>query len=192
MSRTESLNLAVAVPADQWAYFQRRLIYLEMLVLRLAREADNFDEWMSAADLAALALPGLPLTRAGIVRKAGTKRWRCKRQKGLATVYHVTSLPARAFDALMSKMLNVPDIDQCRECDIDAISAPVPPKTAVAAPPWVLPLMRLYRGEAAGDIAAAWRSLPNHMPAGMEMPTIDQAAVTLYDLGLADKIAPRH
>jgi hypothetical protein len=190
MSRSMSLDLAVAVSADEWAYVRRRLVFLQMIVLRYAREADGFDEWISAVDLAALALPGLPLTRAGIVRKARVQRWRCRREQGKTAAYHVSSLPARAFDALISRMLDVPDIDCCRECDIDAISAAPRQTSGVAAPPWVLPLMRLYRGEAGGDIARAWSALPRHVPAGVELSTIDQAAVTLYDLGLAEKLVP--
>jgi len=191
MNLSQPLDLAVSVPADQWAYMHRRAVFLEMLVLRLSRDSVGFQEWVSAADLAALSLPGLPLTRAAIVRRAGAARWRCRRRRGAPTLYHVTSLPSRAFDALISRMLDMPDIDQFHECDIDAVSEPVPSTAAVAAPPWVLPLMRLYRGVAGGDIARAWQALPGNVPEGMELPSIDEAAVTLYELGLAAKIMPQ-
>lgn len=52
-------------------------------------------------------------------------------------------------------------------------------------PPWVLPLVRLMRGPAGGDLARAWAELPRVLPAGIAPPSVDDAAIMLLQLGLA-------
>lgn len=52
-------------------------------------------------------------------------------------------------------------------------------------PVWLLPFWRLVRGEAQGDYAKAWKELPNHLPKGVECPSIFAAAAIITDHGLA-------
>lgn len=186
---TATFDLAVHVPADDWAYCQRRLAWLETLLLRLVRDHENIQEWYDAAELAALRLPGLPASAAAIARKAGAHDWQRRRaSRGRRWLYHVASLPPRAFDALIARILDLPEPD--------AAIGPVPglppaPRDPVAdaeadiAPPWVLPLVRLMKGEARGDLGAAWLRLPHHVPQGTLLPTARQAAEVLVRLGLA-------
>lgn len=51
-------------------------------------------------------------------------------------------------------------------------------------PVWLLPFWRLVRGEARGCFRQAWISLPNHLPRGMERPSVEDMAAALYDHGL--------
>lgn len=64
-----SLDLTINVPADEWAYCQRRLIYLETLLLRLVRDRRNIQEWYDAEELASLRLPGLPGNSRAVARR---------------------------------------------------------------------------------------------------------------------------
>lgn len=185
------LNLAVHVAADEWAFCQRRLVYLETLLVSIVRHRSNIQEWYDAEHLASLRLPGLPTDTGAVTRKANVARWR-SRKVGKYKVYHVTSLPARAFDALIARILDLPEMDL--EAPLPSLPAAAVPVLADAstpntAPAWVLPLMRLMRGPAKGDIAVAWRDLPAHLPRGTVLPTPDEAALILVDLGLSEKLA---
>ena len=53
-----NLDLTVTVPAADWAYSQRRLKYLETLLLRVVRDRKGLQEWFTAAELAGMVLPG--------------------------------------------------------------------------------------------------------------------------------------
>lgn len=187
MFQSDSLDLTIQVPADEWAYAQRRNAYLEALLLRVVRERAHIQEWYDAAELAALHLPGLPASRAGVARKASTGHWQSQRVlRGgrWRNVYHVASLPSRAFDALIARILDMPDL----EADIGALPdlrAPAMARPAAEnmAPPWVLPLMRLLKDNC--DLGEAWDALPDHLPDGVAVPTIEEAAETLVRFGLA-------
>ena len=78
----DELNLTVAVPAVEWAYLHRRLAFLEVVVIRVAREDAQAREWFSAAQLKALRLPGLPASRNGITAKATREDWERRNAKG--------------------------------------------------------------------------------------------------------------
>jgi len=187
------LDLTVHVAADEWAYCQRRVTYLEALLLRVVRERKNIQEWYDAAELAALRLPGLPASHAAVTRKARAGRWP-SRKEGRYSLYHVTNLPARAFDALIGRILDLPEPDEFDGgMPLPALepAAKLPERTAaeLSAPLWVLPLMTLMRGEAKGSLSAAWQALPAVMPRGTILPTVDEAAEVLVELGLADKVA---
>jgi hypothetical protein len=195
MSNTQSLELTINVPADEWAYCHRRLTYLETLLLRVVRDADDIQEWYTSFELADQQLPGLPVSAAAITRKAKAAGWQSRPyvEGGKRRLeYHVTSLPARAFDTLIARILDMPELDGEEIATLPALPA-VPkadaPQPAVTAPAWVLPLMRLVKGEAAGDLGRAWRSLPEHVPAGTPLPSVDEAASVLIELGLADRLA---
>lgn len=186
-----SLDLTINVPADEWAFCQRRLTYLETLLLRLVRDRRSIQEWYDAEELAALRLPGLPGTGRAVARKATAARWHRRWSDGgqRRYVYHVTSLPARAFDALIARILDLPEMAIENETISFSIAdtACAPPEPAAidptTAPAWVLPLMRLLRGSG-GDLGVAWRELPEHLPRGVALPTTEEAAMVLVSLGL--------
>lgn len=194
----EGFSLTVQVPAEDWAYLSRRAAYLEAVLIHVLRDRSRIQEWYDAAELAALRLPGLPATKAGITRSAGRTGWRRREATGVGGrryQYHYASLPARAFDALIGRILDVagmpPDDAAPPAGTGPAMPAmpPVPESPARAeddntAPPWVLPFMRLLKGAAHGDITAAWNALPGHLPPGVALPTRDEAAETILRLGL--------
>ena len=187
---TDELPLTVQVPADDWAYCQRRLTWLETLLLRVVRDRGRMQEWYDAGELAALRLPGLPPSRSGISQKAAREAWprqKVNGHRGPRVAFHVSALPARAFDALIARMLDLPPLagDTGDLFDLPAQPEPPAPLPPNAAPPWVLPLMRILRGDAQGDLARAWRALPGHLPAGTALPDVQEAAKVLVTLGLA-------
>ena len=180
---SDDLFLTVQVPADEWAYNQRRLAYLEALLLRIVRDHNAMQEWYDGTELVALQLPGLPQSRQGIAQKAKRENWP-RRHVGTRVAFHVTALPARAFDALISRILDLPPLDSDMD---DLFVLPVPPVPECplpqnAAPPWVLPLMRLMRTE--GDWGRAWRALPDHLGEGIALPDVQEAARILVTLKL--------
>lgn len=186
--------LMVHVPADEWAYLRRRVTYLEAVLVQVLHDRGRVQEWYGAAEIAAMRLPGLPGTKAGITMHATRAGW-VRRQRavrgGTRFEYHFASLPARAFDSLIGRILDVPlpggdqDDDAAELAFPEIEPGPAPePELENTAPPWVLPFMRLLRGGAAGDITAAWRALPSHLPPGVELPTQEEAAETIVRLGL--------
>lgn len=182
--------LTVPVPVEEFSYMERRLKYLEAMLIRVVRDKRNIQEWFAAPELAAKRLNGLPTTPEAVSRKARQEGWRYRRAKFRNTwfnSYHVTSLPARAFDDLLSRILALPGIDVLVPVlpDIPDMPAPLKPEAENTAPPWVLPLMRILKTEAAGDIAEAWSLLPERLPPGVPLPTVEEAAKVLVELGLA-------
>lgn len=178
---TDELLLTVHVPADEYAFMQRRIAYLETLVLRIVRDRGAFPEWLDAGELAGLQLPGLPASRVGISQKAGREGWKRRVGKGRRVFFHVSSLPARAFDDLIARILDLPELEAETN---DLFTLPTPPAPEIMAenttPAWVLPLMRLIRQE--GDLAKAWRALPDCLPAGVALPNVEDAAKMLVKL----------
>ena len=185
----DGFDLTVSVPASEWAYNQRRTTYLEALLLHVIRDGWRIQEWFSAADLAAKGLPGLPRTAEAISRKAGKEDWRRRKVKVSGTwrfFYHVSSIPARTFDELISRILALPKIDEM------AASVPNLPDAEPArnaeientAPPWVLPLMRILKTETQGDLGEAWEILPERLPPNVALPSVEEAAKVLVRLGL--------
>ena len=181
---TQEFDLTVQVPASEWAYAQRRARWLATLLLRVVRDRAELCEWYGAADLEALRLPGLPPSRQGIARKAAKEGWR-RKPRGQSLTYHVSSLPPRAFDALLSRIIDLPEIDTDTDGLFDLPAMPPPPDLPEnTAPQWVLPLMRLMKGEARGDLGRAWRELPEHLPDGVILPDVREAAKVLASLRL--------
>jgi hypothetical protein len=180
----------VHVSADDWAFTRRRATYLEAVLTQVLRSRERIQEWYTAADLAELRLPGLPGTKAGITRLAAASEWRRREQRGRGGVrfeYHCTSLPERAFEALISMILDCPEAvpeDFDAPAVPEIVPPPPPPLPENTAPPWVLPFMRLFKGGAQGDIGAAWRALPAYLPPGIAMPTEEEAAEAIVRLGL--------
>lgn len=58
---------------------------------------------------------------------------------------------------------------------------------ATVFPTWIMPLLRLLRGEAGGDLGRAWGMLPARLPAGAALPTVAEAARQIVRLGLAER-----
>ncbi len=123
-------------------------------------------------------------------RKATTGKWP-RRPAGITSrngyLYHVSVLPARAFDALITRILDLPEIEAQTDNLFDLPSPPAPnePTPENTAPAWVLPLMRLMKGEAQGNLGKAWQALPEHLPRGTALPSVKEAAQILINLGLA-------
>lgn len=180
---TDDLFLTVQVPAEDWAYNQRRLVYLETLLLRIVRDRGAMQDWMDAAELAARRLPGLPPSRVGISQKARHESWP-RQRSGKRLSFHVSALPARAFDALIARILDLPPLESDTD-DLFALPVPPVPEGPLpenAAPAWVLPLMRLMKSE--GDWGRAWRALPDHLGEGIALPDVKEAARILVALKL--------
>lgn len=182
----QEFDLTVQVPASEWAYAQRRARWLATLLLRVVRDRAELCEWYGAADLEALRLPGLPPSRQGIARKAAKEGWR-RKPRGQSLTYYVSSLPPRAFDVLLSRIIDLPEIDTDTGGLFDLPAMPPPPDLPEnTAPQWVLPLMRLMKGKARGDLGRAWRELPLHVPTGTTLPPVEEAARVLVRLGLVE------
>lgn len=105
-----TLDLTVTVEIEEWSYIKRRLGYLEALLLRILREESAIQEWFSAAELEAMRLPGLPPSLRGIARKATAENWPSI-WRNRKYHYHVSALPARAYDALIARLIDLPPLD---------------------------------------------------------------------------------
>ncbi|MBW8445996.1 MAG: hypothetical protein K0M49_10240 [Arenimonas sp.] len=188
-----SFDLTVSVPADEWAYMKRRVVYLEAALLRIVRDGEKMREWFAAAELAGLLLPGLPSSIDGVARKASKEGWMRRKTKAGSRwmhVYHVTALPKRAFDALIARLLDLPDIDETAPL-VDVLPPMPRPQQIEAdtnmAPPWVLPLMRIMKTETAGNLSEAWQRLPERLPPDVALPSVEEAASILVQFGIAGK-----
>jgi len=191
---TDDLNglpLTVSVPATEWAYIKRRVRYLEAVMLQVLRDRARVREWFCAAELAALRLPGLPRSKAGVTRLATAHDWRRRivtGRGGERYEYHVASLPPRAFDALVELIVDaLPTRDQAPAPALPQ-AAPQTPRPAAEddpAPAWLLPLMRLVKGGASGTLADICKALPEVLPAGVAQPTPEEVAEALRRLGFA-------
>ena len=112
-----------------------------------------------------------------------------KCQGGERHVYHFSSLPQRAFEALLTRVLDAsPPAGE--HGHVPAIAAPLPRPVRVdapnATPPWVLPLMRIVRRQGAHpSISRALQQLPKALPAGVACPSHDEAMQVLRGLGVA-------
>lgn len=139
-----------------------------------------------------MRLPGLPASPNGIRTRASSENWRRRKARSgghWLFVYHVSSLPARAFDTMIARIADLPPIDSVVPI-ADLLPPPPDPPPAPddetnMAPPWVLPLMRIMRRETNGDLTAAWEMLPERLPPTVSLPSIDEAAHVLVALGLA-------
>lgn len=187
---SSGLDLTVSVPAEEWAYLRRRATYLEALLMRFVRDNTGMREWFPAAELAGMLLPGLPTTPEAVTRRASQEKWAKRKTRAYGrwfTVYHVYSLPKRAFDALVARLLDLPSIDDTTPLENVLPHDPTqaPKATAPnAAPPWVLPLMRIMKRETDGNLREAWRRLPEQLPPDVALPDVEEAATILVNLGI--------
>lgn len=188
---TDELTLMVHVPAEEWAFAKRRLLYLESVLAQFLRNRGDLREWYDAATLARLRLRGMPTSKAAITRKATEQGWLRRTvtaRGGLRHQYHYSSFPERSFDDLISRILSVSAAHVDMPSSSPELPADPPPRAEAqpdnTEPPWVLPFMRLLKGGAKGDIRAAWRALPKCVPPGVVLPTAKEAAETILRLGL--------
>ncbi|MBF0334561.1 MAG: hypothetical protein HQL40_13095 [Alphaproteobacteria bacterium] len=188
----DELDLVVSIPAPELAHLQRRVLYLEAVLIQVLREGNRVKEWFSAAELLAMRLPGLPTTRAGLTRLAGAERWPRRRgeYRGRTMhLYHFSGLPRRAFDTLIDRVIGA-GADEIDAADVAPALAPPPaplpaPAANSASPPWLLPLMRMIRTEAPATVREAIAILPEYLPAGISPPSMDEVLPTLRRLGLS-------
>ncbi|MCF8474603.1 MAG: Mu transposase C-terminal domain-containing protein [Emcibacter sp.] len=69
-------------------------------------------DWLSAAELSALALPGVGKRRDGVLQKAQKEGWRSRLMPGAGDMYyefHIRSLPREALEAYAERLLG-PDV----------------------------------------------------------------------------------
>lgn len=189
------LELVAAVPVAELARLRRRIAFLEAALVQLLRDDGGLKEWFSAAELAALRLPGLPASRGGIARVARDQRWETRQERGRGgdhKLYHFAALPRRAFAAFIDRVLRGGDPADAEAPaamapvagDFPALAAPAPvPAPAVnATPAWVLPLLRLLR-TGGGPLEHALAELPRYLTPGVPCPTLDDARAVLAQIG---------
>lgn len=186
----DGFNLTVTVPAVEMAFLRRRLMYLEAVLVQLLRQEGRVKEWFTVAELADLRLPGLPKAKNALTRLARDGGWRVRKvpfQGGERHAYHFSSLPRRAFEALIDRVVQAVASDQVDDQMAPAFAPPPPaqvrPTASNAAPPWVLPLMRIMRLQGASQsVSRALAQLPRHLPGGVSCPTFDEAMQVLRSL----------
>lgn len=191
MKDGDEFALTVTVPAEQWAFACRRLLFLEASVVQILSDRGWLREWFTAPELAALRLPGLPTTRQGVARLAKAERWRCRivLQRGQEVrEYHCTALPGRAFDQFIERIITAPrPVSEVVPPHPAIAATPAPPiavKASNAIQPWVLPLMRIIRTQGVLSVARAMRELSEHLPPGAPRPTVEEAEEVLRGMGM--------
>lgn len=186
----DGFSLDVTIPAAEMAQLRRRVAYLEAALIQVLRDGNRIKEWFSAAELADLHLPGMPTSRAAVTRQAKKEGWMARQvpgQRGAPHIYHFSSLPRRAFAALIDLVLKNPPPVPEPVTDVPALPAPTVPAQIDAtntAPSWMLPLMRVIRVDGAATVREALELLPRYLPAGVPCPTPDEAAEVLRRLGM--------
>lgn len=168
---TDELELTVSVTASVWADAKRRIAFIVAALARIMRENTQLREWFTARELAAMKLPGLTGNAAGITRKAAHHNWRHKTvmQDGRkALAYHYTCLPNAAFEALIRRLIDIPDIEQFIP---DLPSHDPNRKQVEPTPQWMLPLMRLIKTHLAVTWQEAYVMLEHQLGQGVDCPT---------------------
>ncbi len=192
----ENFGLMATLPADELAHLQRRVRFLEAATVQLLRRDRQVKEWFTAAELAAMHLPKMPTTKAGVIRMASANAWKFRTSTGIGgerREYHFTVLPRRAFEALLDRVLEAPRVELgaapgSEEKPAIPAAPQAPQQPAPAAdqghvPPWVLPLMRIVRARADKSLSAAIGELARRLPSDVPCPTEQEAAVVLKRLG---------
>ncbi len=195
MQRTsgqDGFPLTVTIPAQELAELQRRVVYFEAVVMKLLREHCRVQEWFTAADLESLRLPGLPAHRNVITRKAGAEGWRRRKAaSGRGYEYHFSSLPRRAFEELVDRVMK-PFVAEAVETGEMPDTLPgIPPAEprpdpGNLPPVWALPLMRLVKDQGPITVREAVERLALVIDPETSMPTIAEAADYLRRLGWVD------
>lgn len=190
---TPEFQLSVTIPAADLAALQRRVVYLEAVLVQLLRDGQRIKEWFSVADLVELRLPGMPTAKNAITRAGRDGRWRVRKVKtqgGERHEYHFSAFPRRSFEALIDRVLSA--VPEGSAMDLDAIAAPtlappppLPPKPdSEASPPWLLPLLRIIKRKGVLSIDQAMADLPASLPNGVACPSVEEALKALRNLGM--------
>lgn len=176
-------TLTVTLPIAELAHIQRRNHFLEAALVQVLRDGNRLKEWFSIAELLGLRLPGLPTTKSGLSRLIRREKWTAKTAHGPNgdTLYiHFSALPHRAFSCLLDRVLktitrfNPDQWNEATQTPTENTSA-TPSTTNPLAPQWALPLVRLLKGSAHGNLTVALQSLPQSLPSGVDCPTLDEA-----------------
>lgn len=169
MTDTSGFDLCVSLSADDWAQHQRRLAYSEAILTQVLRDKRRVREWFSAREIAALDLPDLPSTPAGVGQKAQHQNWpyiTVSRNQRPTRVYHYTSFPNRAFAVFVARIIDVPKYE---ELVPDYVPPPRPESTT--EPQWMLPLMRVMKTVQPQSWLTAKEALQRSLPGDTSMPT---------------------
>lgn len=186
MTNDQGFDLSVTLPAVELAALKRRVRYLEATLIQIMRGTRGIREWFTSAELEALRLPGLPASKGAITRQARDQEW-IARFSGEHNEYHFSTLPRRAFEALIDRVLAPASGHGAPEHQVPTIAAPAPdpsPPTTSATQPWLLPLMRVVRMEAPATVQEAVELLSRHQPKGAPLPTIAEAIEALRRVGM--------
>ncbi len=181
----DGFSYHVTVPADEWSRLNRRLRYVEAALVQAYRNNRQLKEWFSAAELLSMALPGLPTSRQGLLRKANAEEWPRRVADGRGGErfeFHFYSLPRRAFEELITRIVAPLPAGH------DARPPAPPPRSSRlpdnAAPPWLLPLMRIVRGDKAPTLDGVASKLAGALPPGTPPPTREEISAALTRLGM--------
>lgn len=187
----QELHLTVTLSALELAELRRRVTYLEAVLTQVLREGERIKEWFSAAELVALRLPGLPTAKNAVTRTARQGHWRLRKVQGRGGErheYHFSSLPRRAFEALINRVVDAPPADDRPSPVAAPTFAPPPPLPPAAtdntAPPWLLPLVRIIKRQGARSLVEALADLPGQLPAGVQCPEVEEALYALRNIGM--------
>jgi hypothetical protein len=156
------------------------------------RDGKAINEWFSVVELAALRLPDMPTAKNAVSRLARERKRQVGEaacQGGMRHVYHFSDLPRRAFKTLIDRIVKNPPAgsEQIGQRD-PAPQRPNRPKRQIrnadnAAPPWLLPLMRVIRFDGVA-VADALDNLPSILPHDIPCPTREEAVEVLTKFGL--------
>lgn len=184
-----AMLLMGGISSDQVARLQRRIRYLEAALLQVLRGESRLREWFSASDLVSFRLPGLPATQSGMSRHARDNRWESRIITGIrgeTRQYHFASLPNRAFDAMLERVLRCPVPDEALGEMVptmpDRQTAARGKRGCSATPQWLLPLMRILRTEPI-PIGSAVLMLPADTWTGRR-PEVGEVVAELRVMGL--------
>lgn len=184
----------VTISAAEWSELQRRLRFVEAALVQTLRGQRRLKEWFSAVELTALELPGLPMSRQGLLRRAQAERWQQRTMYGAGGVryeFHFSSLPRLAFEALLERIVvALPDAPAeleppSRPFRPRAIAVPLPIQAVNATPPWLLPLLRVIKSDGTTDVGQMMEKLGERLPAGVMPPTVEEVHAALLQFGYA-------
>lgn len=197
MDNEDGLTLSAVIPAAELGRLRRRVMFLEAALVQVLRDERQVREWFAAGELAALMLPGMPVTASGIARLARRERWEQRitmRRGAERVVYHFSSLPRAAFAELLARVLRGGEgPDGIAEHDAAApfpALAPPPPMRAArpaasnATPQWLLPLVRIVKGGVT-RVEDAVAELAFALAPDVACPTVAEARATLRAYGVA-------
>lgn len=183
MNNDNGFDLSVTISAADWGCVQRRMRYLEAVLIQVVRDRHAVKEWFSASELADLRLPGLASGKGAITRQAREQEW-LNRLIGYTLEYHFSCLPRRAFEALIERVIAPASIAPTVQMPTFSPPDIPPPAAKDVSPTWLLPLMRVIRYEAAATVGEALEILPDYLPKGALLPTESEALEALRSIGL--------